>query len=193
MYPEFNYYENRRAQYKEEYFDSTTEAAWAVYFDSVEMPYIREPETFKFVFDHNKLLPILYTPDFYLPDQDTYVEVKNGNINTKAITKIHLLSKATGRAALLLAGKPHYGMINVYGPDSCTDPSRRYPQNADLRVSVSCLTVGDKQTSYTRDKIMNAVSQSKTQWSLNVNPDIEEKALLRRKALNENPTVHHIH
>ena len=44
-------------------FDSRTEAHWAVFFDTLGIPYIHEPEGFVFS-DGTR-----YLPDFYLPDQ----------------------------------------------------------------------------------------------------------------------------
>lgn len=56
--------------YKGYRFRSRLEARWAVFFDSAKIKYFYEPEGFKN--DDGSL----YLPDFYLPDFDTYVEVK---------------------------------------------------------------------------------------------------------------------
>lgn len=51
-------------------FRSRLEARWAVFFDAAKIKYEYEPEGFE-LSDGTK-----YLPDFYLPDFDTYVEVK---------------------------------------------------------------------------------------------------------------------
>lgn len=64
--------------YKSYRFRSRLEARWAVFFDSCGIKYEYEPEGFV-LSDGEK-----YLPDFYLPEQDTYVEVKSiGAINIK--------------------------------------------------------------------------------------------------------------
>lgn len=51
-------------------FRSRLEARWAVFFDATGIPYEYEPEGF------NTESGKKYLPDFYLPDNDIYVEVK---------------------------------------------------------------------------------------------------------------------
>ena len=50
-------------------FRSRLEARWAVFFDAAGIKYEYEPEGFT---DGD----LFYLPDFYLPDHNTYVEVK---------------------------------------------------------------------------------------------------------------------
>jgi len=51
-------------------FRSRLEARWAVFFDNLSVPYIYEPEGFEF--DDG----VRYLPDFWLPDQHCWVEIK---------------------------------------------------------------------------------------------------------------------
>jgi len=51
-------------------FRSRLEARWAVFFSELSIPFIYEPEGFEFK-DGTR-----YLPDFYLPKQDFYVEIK---------------------------------------------------------------------------------------------------------------------
>jgi hypothetical protein len=53
-------------------YKSRTEARWAVFFWTLQIPCEYEPEGF--VFDGEK---VTYLPDFYLPEQDCFVEVKS--------------------------------------------------------------------------------------------------------------------
>ena len=68
-------------------FRSRTEARWAVFMDLAGIPYMYEPEGFK--------LPdgTLYLPDFYLKDQDTFLECK-GVMDKKDRHKIYEFAKA---------------------------------------------------------------------------------------------------
>lgn len=61
---------------------SLSEARWAVFFDSMQIMHYYEPEGF--VFSGGE---IKYLPDFYLPDTDTYFEVK-GVMDDKSMMKI---------------------------------------------------------------------------------------------------------
>ena len=64
--PEIKAIETR---YKEYRFRSRLEARWAVFFDALNMKWEYEPEGFEFD-------GIKYLPDFYLPEDDMYVEIK---------------------------------------------------------------------------------------------------------------------
>lgn len=55
-------------------FRSRLEARWAVFFDAAKIKYQYEPEGYQLDNDQ------YYLPDFYLPDFDTYVEVKRDAI-----------------------------------------------------------------------------------------------------------------
>lgn len=56
--------------YKGYRFRSRLEARWAVFFDALEMRYTYEPEGFHIG------KGVMYLPDFYLPDLDTWIEIK---------------------------------------------------------------------------------------------------------------------
>jgi hypothetical protein len=56
--------------YSDHFFRSRLEARWAVYFDSLKQKWEYEPEGF--VLENG----VKYLPDFYIPELDTYVEVK---------------------------------------------------------------------------------------------------------------------
>lgn len=66
--------------YKGVRFRSRLEARWAVFFDECGIVWEYEPETFKL---NNG---ILYCPDFYIKEMDTYVEIKP----TKKLNEIEL-------------------------------------------------------------------------------------------------------
>ncbi|MBR7189286.1 MAG: hypothetical protein IKD53_12140 [Clostridia bacterium] len=67
-------------------FRSRLEARWAVFFDATGIKYQYEPEGFKLSDG------IYYLPDFYLPDSDTFVEIK-GVMSEKDTHKIDQFMK----------------------------------------------------------------------------------------------------
>lgn len=77
-------------------FRSRLEARWAVFFDSAGIPWRYEPEGFD-------LDGEWYLPDFWLPDQDLWVEIKPIEPTPRECRLASLLSVA-GKPVLLLAG-----------------------------------------------------------------------------------------
>lgn len=116
-------------QYNGQYFDSWTEGVWAAYFDQAGMPFVHEPETFLLPevkielenFTINRR-PELYTPDFFLPEQDVYVEVKNGNTDDGTSYKLIRLARLAGKAGLLVNGKPQNANVFGMSPDPSVQP-----------------------------------------------------------------------
>lgn len=191
MFDEEIYTYNWLCQYRGHYFDSLTEARWAAYFDAVNMQWIREPECFK--------LPSvgLYTPDFYLPEQDTYAEVKYGNATDLAIHKLHLLARFTGKAALLLSGKPLESRIYVYAPDGPLHSRRNGIISADYEFSSygGIFNDGDwipseYENPLLREIIWDAIRYSESASITAADEELELAAWNRRKDLQANPTVY---
>jgi hypothetical protein len=58
------------ANYNGVLFRSRLEARWAIYFDALKIKWVYEPECV--ILSNGQK----YTPDFYLPDYDLYVEIK---------------------------------------------------------------------------------------------------------------------
>ena len=71
-------------------FRSRLEARWAVFFDTLGIEYIYEPEGFTFPAGTN------YLPDFYLPKMNTFFEVK-GIMSYKDAHKIEQLRAHSGK------------------------------------------------------------------------------------------------
>lgn len=101
-------------RYKGYRFRSRLEARWAVYFDRLGVAYEYEPEGF--------LLPsrIAYLPDFYLPETESYVEIKSKHSMDIELAKGNMeeLCTATGKYGLLCMGDPMDNDIHLYG-DIC--------------------------------------------------------------------------
>ena len=76
-------------------FRSRLEARTAVFLDASKIPYSYEPEGF--VFEDGTA----YLPDFFLPDQGTFLECK-GVMGEKDENKILQLAKATGKEIVIM-------------------------------------------------------------------------------------------
>ena len=71
-------------------FRSRLEARWAVFFDTAGIKYEYEKEGF----DLGKLG--FYLPDFWLPDNNTWIEIKGRAPSRLEIVKLNRLTRLTG-------------------------------------------------------------------------------------------------
>ncbi len=81
-------------------FRSRLEARYAVFFKTLGVEYHYEAEGYN-------LEGTPYLPDFYLPKQDCFVEIKGVNPTHEEVRKIKLLSLYTNKPAYLFAGDIH--------------------------------------------------------------------------------------
>lgn len=93
--------------YDGHHFRSRLEARWAVFFNHLEIPYEYEREGYD-------LDGVRYLPDFWLPDQQSFVEVK-GELPTEVDQK-------KARLLALASGKPVYIFIGEIFPYDETNP-----------------------------------------------------------------------
>lgn len=92
-------------------FRSRLEARWAVFFDAAGIKYEYEPEGFTL---QNGLC---YLPDFYLPEENVYVEVKPPRKGAwKEIQKASHFVGNQITCLLLLSNIPEYGPHTYYFP-----------------------------------------------------------------------------
>ncbi len=80
----------KREDLNDRYFRSAWEANMARYYNFVNIKWEYEPRTF--VFETIKRGSVSYTPDFYLPEEDRWVEVK-GWMDAKSKTKLKRFKK----------------------------------------------------------------------------------------------------
>lgn len=80
----------KRADLDYGYFRSKWEANYARYLTQLEIEWKYEPKTFWF--DGIKSGTVNYTPDFYIPAEDTWIEVK-GQWDSKSKTKLRRFKK----------------------------------------------------------------------------------------------------
>lgn len=74
-------------------FRSRLEARWALFMDKMEIRYDYEPEGFK-------LDDLCYLPDFYLPQQDCFLEIKSPFVQPVDKKKMQRLVAATKKGFL---------------------------------------------------------------------------------------------
>jgi len=163
-----------------EYFDSETEAAWALYFQNVGMPYVREYARFSFN-------SFIYTPDFYLPEQDSFVEVKNGNADWLACYKLAEVARRAGKLCILANGKPHNFAVYFFGSQGTNVADRRatFPFNtyADAQlVRPQLLRAGEPANEDSRI-ILDAAMAARTGWTHEVDPAVAYAAYARKQSL----------
>ena len=176
----------RQSEYNGQVFDSKTEAIWAAYFDRLGMSFVREPETFRL--DIVPGLADIYTPDFFLPNQSTYVEVKNGNLDSIAITKMCWLTRFTRMAGLIIDGRPNSATIYVYTPNNNPHLNRKgyYYEYVYTRLDWwPCEYMQPDMFNLAID----AMKYAKQNVTTNVQPDLIDKDAQRHKLLRSSPTV----
>ena len=170
------------AMYNGEYYDSRTEAVWATYFDIVGMPYIREPARFNI----SHLSQDFYTPDFYLPEQDTYVEIKNGNADPMAALRAHYLARGFGRTVLLIDGKPINMSVYAYEGYTTKRPDFSRPtlnlarDLADYVFYFRKVAINPPQDTA---RIMKASEEAEKLISTHIDQEAKERAGLRKISL----------
>ena len=82
-------------------FRSRLEARWAVFFDAATIKYEYEPEGYELTDD------VRYLPDFYLPDEDIFVEVKASRESAFfEIKKALKFVRSANKPLLLLSNMP---------------------------------------------------------------------------------------
>jgi hypothetical protein len=95
-------------RYKGYHFRSRLEARWAVFFDHLGLRWQFEPEGFDLT-EHGLGY---YLPDFFLPDQNYWIEVKPDNFNDPdAYRKLAYVGAATEARGLLVAGEPYHNVV----------------------------------------------------------------------------------
>ena len=92
-------------KYKGYNFRSRLEARWAVFLDSLGIKWEYEFEGFEL----NGT--IRYLPDFYLPEEDLYLEIKPKELNREEMNKINLMNLG-GKKIVYIIGTPN--LIEAY-------------------------------------------------------------------------------
>jgi hypothetical protein len=112
------------------YYKSREEAKWAVFFWSLGIPYKYEAEGYPL---RNELK---YLPDFYLPDQDCFIEIKNETSDLRlmqdhtALEKASYLNEKTGKDVFLFYQIPDPqasdgGVVDGLGAIAWTEKTRK--------------------------------------------------------------------
>jgi len=94
-------------KYKGYRFRSRLEARWAVFMDSLQQEWIYEPEGYH-------LNSGMYLPDFYLPDNDMWIEIKPYSPDNNDRRKIEELCIKTYKIGAFCIGMPHSLQVEAY-------------------------------------------------------------------------------
>lgn len=89
-----------QTEYKGILYRSRTEARWAVFMDKAGVPFHYEMEGFDLGDG------IRYLPDFFLPNQDAWLEIKGVDLTTIEETKAEQLCFKTGKQVFTIVGPP---------------------------------------------------------------------------------------
>lgn len=99
-------------------FRSRLEARHAVLFEELGVRWEYEAEGYD-------LQGTCYLPDFWMPDQQCFIEIKGDEPNTEERRKAQLLAEESGKSVLIFSGSIHSGMTgglatpaHGYFPDS---------------------------------------------------------------------------
>lgn len=84
-------------------FRSRLEARWAVFLDALDVPYVFEPEGFEIEHSGGGA-PVRYLPDFWLPRQECWLEIKGQEPGLEERVKAQLLATGTGHPLHMLFG-----------------------------------------------------------------------------------------
>lgn len=109
-------------RYKGYLFRSRLEARWAVFLDSLGIPWEYEKEGYE-LFDGTR-----YLPDFWLPDQPGFLEVKGGQALTnpearrEARFKAAKLATSSGYGVLLVCGAVGEHEADIFHPKHLVEP-----------------------------------------------------------------------
>ena len=112
-------------------FRSRLEARWAVFFDALGVEYQYEPEGYELGDG------IRYLPDFWLPKQNCWIEIKGEEPTPEEFNKGHRLAVLTEKNLYILSGgirlphemyqyEGHYLCLGVWGWEN------KYDENGDL-------------------------------------------------------------
>src|SRR5689334_9158287 len=93
--------------YRGRHLGSPLEVRFAVFFDALEIAWEYEPKEFA-------LDGLWYLPDFYLPDLDLWIDIKEDSYDPEAAIMPWLLAVQSGRPVYLMDGNNLSGLSGIY-------------------------------------------------------------------------------
>ena len=111
-------------RYKEILFRSRIEARWALFYDKIKVSWQYEAEGYD-------LNGTKYLPDFWMPQQDCFIEIKGAYPTIKEQCKVSLLSQLSGKQAFIFGPLPTIARYGMIGPsDGEWDSLAFFPKGA---------------------------------------------------------------
>jgi DNA polymerase III alpha subunit len=125
------------------YVRSTWEADMARVFRHLEWEYHYEPQTFELIRSDGKTLT--YTPDFYVPQQDTYYEIK-GWMDHRSAEKITLFREQYPECNLIVVDRTLFAEFQVQYADLVEWECPEFPPNSEWVAIKGIEFVGEEET-----------------------------------------------
>jgi hypothetical protein len=122
--------------YKGYKFRSKLEARWAVFFDTAGVKWEYEPEVYELSTGER------YLPDFYLPDEDIFIEIKGEEPNQEYIDKLCRFTTEIKKNVILTIGVPE---INPDEPKNlliAMDANTNDVKEFEINIFINPLTKG---------------------------------------------------
>jgi hypothetical protein len=120
-------------KYKGILFRSRLEARWALFFDKIRVPYQYEAEGYDLNGDW-------YLPDFWIPQQDYFIEIKGAEPTLEEQCKAALLAQLSGKRVFIFGPLPTiatYGQMGAVGGE--WDSLALFPEGAGDSGYLWCL------------------------------------------------------
>jgi hypothetical protein len=111
-------------RYKGILFRSRLEARWALFYDKIRIPWLYEHEGYD-------LNGVWYLPDFWMPRQDCFIEIKGAYPTLEEQCKAALLSQLSGKQVFIFGSLPTIARYGLIGPvEGEWDPQAFFPEGA---------------------------------------------------------------
>lgn len=120
-------------------FRSRLEARWAVFFETLEIEYIYEPQGY--VLDDGTQ----YLPDFFLPDLETFAEVKFDVLNTFDYIKARNLVEVSNVPLIVLDKDPSFSHFTQILPNEEGVSHREVNLTSSKELLVSEMVKGKQE------------------------------------------------
>jgi len=123
-------------------FRSRLEARWAVFFDTLGVKYEYEKEGFSLTLPSCGEV-FWYLPDFWLPNLETWIEIKGQTPTMDEVKKCHLLARTVCKPCFLINGSPWLTDYNLWVIDPDREDIDFRKRGADMwpeNLFVICLS-----------------------------------------------------
>lgn len=135
-----------QTRYKGHYFRSRIEARWAVFYDSLSIEWMYEPEGYV-------VRGVPYLPDFYIPHLDCFIEIKGAEPTDEEKDKARWLCEVTKKSVYIFFG----AMDSSHGDSAIEymiwtgDDGKQFPVEDTGKAWAKCPKCGDSGITHCGD------------------------------------------